>query len=52
VSSPQVQEEMKVDFSEFYRHAVEKEIECNTESKGKKGDKYVIEDINLLGVTI
>jgi hypothetical protein len=40
-----------VDFSEFYRHAIKKEIECNTESK-KKGDKYVIEDINLLRVTI
>lgn len=43
-----VQEQIKVDFCDFYRHAIE--IENVLQKAREKGDKYVIEDINLPGV--
>jgi hypothetical protein len=45
-----VQEEIKVDFCDFYRHAIE--IEKVLQKEGEKGDKYVIEDINSPGVAM
>jgi len=50
VRTLRVQEQIKVDFCDFYRHAIE--IENVLQKAGEKGDKYVIEDINLPGVAM